>query len=460
MKKLICICVALVLALGSFCALAEEDLQVQLDAANEKIAELQAQVDAYYPFYAAQIVATYGADGVIWLEDVQEQFDAVEAQYANYGISLASYGMVDSVKKDIIDSAVRTAVLQDKAAELGLNAFDEDELAEFAQSAQEMMDDYVEYYLSYFYADAEEVTDEMRAEAEAYWADNGMNYDACLETLKSDAADAALYDYVTGDVAITEEDVEATYAARVEADRQNYANDRTYNADRSAGVGVAWNPEGYRAVKHVLIKFDDEQAQLYSDLQSQLDSLNDEKDAIENPEAADEADGEDAEAAEPRTVEEVNADIAACATEMEALYSQLLPTAEEVIAAFDSGADFDELIEKYNGDPGMQNEPTATIGYAVAENSTYWEQAFVDGAMSIEDKGEISGPVYGSNGIHIIYYMDDVPAGEVALEEIREDVEQEALETKIQTTYDDQVAAWEAEAGVQCFYENFGITAA
>lgn len=460
MKKLICICVALVLALGSFCALAEEDLQAQLDAANEKIAELQAQVDAYYPFYAAQIVATYGADGVIWLEDVQEQFDAVEAQYANYGISLASYGMVDSVKKDIIDSAVRTAVLQDKAAELGLNAFDEDELAEFAQSAQEMMDDYVEYYLSYFYADAEEVTDEMRAEAEAYWADNGMNYDACLETLKSDAADAALYDYVTGDVAITEEDVEATYAARVEADKQNYANDRTYNADRSAGVGVAWNPEGYRAVKHVLIKFDDEQAQLYSDLQSQLDSLNDEKDAIENPEAADEADGEDAEAAEPRTVEEVNADIAACATEMEALYSQLLPTAEEVIAAFDSGADFDELIEKYNGDPGMQNEPTATIGYAVAENSTYWEQAFVDGAMSIEDKGGISGPVYGSNGIHIIYYMDDVPAGEVALEEIREDVEQEALETKIQTTYDDQVAAWEAEAGVQCFYENFGITAA
>ena len=460
MKKLICICVALVLALGSFCALAEEDLQAQLDAANEKIAELQAQVDAYYPFYAAQIVATYGADGVIWLEDVQEQFNAVEAQYANYGISLASYGMVDSVKKDIIDSAVRTAVLQDKAAELGLNAFDEDELAEFAQSAQEMMDDYVEYYLSYFYADAEEVTDEMRAEAEAYWADNGMNYDACLETLKSDAADAALYDYVTGDVAITEEDVEATYAARVEADRQNYANDRTYNADRSAGVGVAWNPEGYRAVKHVLIKFDDEQAQLYSDLQSQLDSLNDEKDAIENPEAADEADGEDAEAAEPRTVEEVNADIAACATEMEALYSQLLPTAEEVIAAFDSGADFDELIEKYNGDPGMQNEPTATIGYAVAENSTYWEQAFVDGAMSIEDKGGISGPVYGSNGIHIIYYMDDVPAGEVALEEIREDVEQEALETKIQTTYDDQVAAWKAEAGVQCFYENFGITAA
>ena len=466
MKKLICICVALVLALGSFCALAEEDLQAQLDAANEKIAELQAQVDTYYPYYAAQIVATYGTDGVVWLKDVQEQYEAVEAQYSSYGISLASYGMVDSVKKDIVDSAVRTAVLQAKAAELGLNEFDEETLAEFAQSAQEMMDDYVNYYINYFYADAEEVTDEMRAEAEAYWADNGMNYDACLETLKSDAADAALHDYVTADVAITEEDVEATYAARVEADKQSYANDRTYNADRSSGVALAWNPEGYRAVKHVLVKFDDEQAQLYADLQSQLDSLNAEKEAIENPaeadeEAAEDADSQDAEPTpEPRSIEEVNADIAACAAEMEALYSQLLPTAEEVIAAFDNGTSFDELIEKYNGDPGMRNEPTATIGYAVAEGSTYWEKAFVDGAMSIAAKGEISGPVYGSNGIHIIYYMDDVPAGEVALEEIREDVEQEALETKIQTTYDDQVAAWEAEAGVQCFYENFGITAA
>ena len=471
MKKLICICMALVLALGSFCALAEEDLQAQLDAANAKIAELQAQVDTYYPYYAAQIVATYGADGVVWLEDVKAQYEAVEAQYSSYGISLASYGMEDSVKKDIVDSAVRTAVLQAKAAELGLNEFDEDTLAEFAQSAQEMMDNYVDYYISYFYADAEEVTDEMRAEAETYWADNGMNYDSCLEKLKSDAAEEALYDYVTGDVAITEEDVQATYEARVEADKQNYANDRTYNADRSSGVGVAWNPEGYRAVKHVLVKFDDEQTQLYSDLQSQLDSLNAEKEAIENPVEADSEDAEDDEDAEdaeptpeptpePRTIEEVNADIAACATEMEALYSQLLPTAEEVIAAFDNGADFEELIEKYNADPGMQNEPTATIGYAVAEGSNYWEQAFVDGAMSIENKGEISGPVYGSNGIHIIYYMDDVPAGEVALEEIREDVEQEALETKIQNAYDEQVAAWVAEAGVEYFYENFGIIAA
>ena len=77
--------------------------------------------------------------------------------------------------------------------------------------------------------------------------------------------------------------------------------------------------------------------------------------------------------------------------------------------------------------------------------------------MSIEEVGGISAPVYGKYGIHVIYYMDDIPAGEVALEDIREDVEAKALDAKQQQTYDDQVAAWKDEMNVQYNYANFGI---
>ena len=164
--------------------------------------------------------------------------------------------------------------------------------------------------------------------------------------------------------------------------------------------------------------------------------------------------------AEPRSVEAIDADIAACNAELDELYAQLQPEADEVIAAFNEGTSFDELIEKYNEDPGMQNEPTATIGYAVSANSTTWDPAFTEGAMAIANKGEISGAVRGANGLHIIYYMDDIPAGEVALDAIREGVEENALSTKIQTTYDDQVNAWMEEANVQYFYENFGVAPA
>ena len=528
LKKLLCVCLALVLALAVTGCSSNKDVQAQLEAANvgiaelqaeldaantsvadlqaqldaanatiaelqaaepvaaeadnatepalgdsdaeAKIAELQALVDTYYPYYAAQIVATFGENGVVWLDDVQAAYDSVSAQYASYGLDLASYGMEETVKKDLVDSAVEDAVVKAKAAELGLDQFDEAALAEFEASAEATMQSYIDYYLGYYYPDAEEVTDEMRAEAEKYWTDNGFSREAYAESLQKDAINEAVYEYVTKDVAVTDEDVQAEYETLIAENQESYTNDRTYNSDRNAGATIAWNPEGYRAVKHVLIKFDDEQSALYSDLQSQLDSLNAEKDAIVEAQSATEAPEATAEPAEDdataeaeateaplRTLEEVNADIAACATEVEALYAQLMPEAEEVIAAFNAGTSFEELIEKYNDDPGMTSEPIATTGYAVAAGSTTWDPAFTEGAMSIAEVGQISAPVRGSYGIHIIYYMSDVTPGEVALDEIRDGVTELALSDKIKSTYENQVDAWIAEANVEYFYSNFGI---
>ena len=528
LKKLLCVCLALVLALAVTGCSSNKDVQAQLEAANvgiaelqaeldaantsvadlqaqldaanatiaelqaaepvaaeadnatepalgdsdaeAKIAELQALVDTYYPYYAAQIVATFGENGVVWLDDVQAAYDSVSAQYASYGLDLASYGMEETVKKDLVDSAVEDAVVKAKAAELGLDQFDEAALAEFEASAEATMQSYIDYYLGYYYPDAEEVTDEMRAEAEKYWTDNGFSREAYAESLQKDAINEAVYEYVTKDVAVTDEDVQAEYETLIAENQESYTNDRTYNSDRNAGATIAWNPEGYRAVKHVLIKFDDEQSALYSDLQSQLDSLNAEKDAIVEAQSATEAPEETAEPAEAdataeaeateeplRTLEEVNADIAACATEVEALYAQLMPEAEEVVAAFNAGTSFEELIEKYNDDPGMTSEPIASTGYAVAAGSTTWDPAFTEGAMSIAEVGQISEPVRGSYGIHIIYYMSDVTPGEVALDEIRDGVTELALSDKIKSTYENQVDAWIAEANVEYFYSNFGI---
>ena len=179
-RRIICICMALILALGCAAALAEDDLQAQLDAANARIAELEEQVETYYPFYIAQIVARFG-DNIIWLEDVQGEYDAVSAQYEAYGLSLAAYGMEDSVKMDIINSIVENAVLFAKAEELGLDQFDEETEAGFETQAQELLDQYIDYYIENVYADAEEVTDDMREEASAYWAANGMGADGLVQ---------------------------------------------------------------------------------------------------------------------------------------------------------------------------------------------------------------------------------------------------------------------------------------
>jgi len=94
----------------------------------------------------------------------------------------------------------------------------------------------------------------------------------------------------------------------------------------------------------------------------------------------------------------------------------------------------------------MQNEPTATEGYAVAAESTTWDPAFTEGAMSIEAIGQISEPVRGQNGIHIIYYLGDITPGPVPFEEIADAVREEAQQDKVSETYQAQVDAWVEEA--------------
>ena len=436
MKKLLSLVLAMLLALSAlaFAEEAQDDLQARLDAANARVAELEALVELYKPYYEKQVVAEFGEDGVIWRDDAMKEYEAAASAYAQYGLSIDDYA--DGIKEDILKSLVKSAVIDAKAEALGLSNLDDETIARLQTEATETFQD------------------------------------ALTQQTIDGYVDEQLYNYVTADVAVTDEDIKAKYDAMVAEAQESYADDYSYNNARNSGNLIVWNPEGYRAVKHVLIKFDDAQAKQYSELHSTLDSLNAELEALNAPaetetpveiEDADveveEAPVEEAEATpeatpevtpeptpEPRSREEIQSDIGNIATEIEALYSQLLPQAQQVIDEFNGGADFNSLIEKYNADPGMQNEPTATNGYAVSANSTTWDPAFTEGAMSIEAVGQISGPVYGQNGIHVIYYLSDITPGPVALEDIADAVKDAALQDKTAETYDNQVNAWIEEA--------------
>ena len=465
-RKILCLAMALMLALGTV-ALAETDaanLQAQLDAANARIAELEALVEKYQPVYESQVVATFGEDGVIWKEDAAEQFNAMSSMYQQYGIPVDSYAA--QIKQSVLESMVQEAVLDAKAAELGLADLSEETLEELQTQAQSTFDNYVQQYKSYFAQDSQgnALSDEDAvAQTTAYLNENGLTVDSLFEDLKDNYISEQLHAAVTGDVSVSDEEVQAEYDEMVAAHQGSYAeNDYSYNSARSQGTAITWNPEGYRAVKHVLVKFDDDQAAQYNALQDAIDGLNDELEALEHPEEVEEEPAEaaqeseeEAEPAEPRTKEQIQAELGNAGQEVEALYSALLPKAQEVIDAFNGGADFDSLIEQYGEDPGMKAEPSKTQGYAVKEGSTYWEEAFTQGAMSIPEVGQISEPVYGSNGIHIIYYMSDITPGAVPFEDVADAVKEKALNDKISDTYDAQVSAWVEEAAPQYFADKF-----
>ena len=441
LKKLICLFLALA-CLGTL-AFAETT-----EDPEARIAELEALVELYKPYYDAQVIVEYDG-GVIFLDDVLEEYSYYEQMYSqSYGIDLATYGLDTQVKQQAAQYLMEEAVKHMKAAELGLDALDETTTADLTAQADEMWESYIQSIAEQMKTD-EQTVEDVRDDAIAYLQNLGYTQESLLEDLKHNYIEDKLYETVTADVTVTDEDIQAAYEEKIASDKESYTSDTAYNSARNSGTTIAWNPEGYRAVKHVLIKFDDDQSTRYSDLTSQLNNLNEALEEALNPaetaEATDSAEATAEPAAEEtveRTAEEIQADIDSVQAELDALYEELMPTAQEVVDKFNAGESFESLIETYNGDPGMTSEPIKSQGYAVKADSTAYDAAFTEGAMSIAELGGISEPVKGAYGIYVIHYFADIPAGEVPLDDIREALSSSLLDTKISETFTNAVAEW------------------
>ncbi len=453
LKKILSAVLALVLMM-SCAAFAEQSDADRIAELEAQVAELTAQLEQAQATIKAyeeeRYVVTFDG-GYVTLEECQTQYDQLVAMYEGYGYSVE--GSEDYLRESVMQSLGERAIVLAKAKELGHDVIAEDVMASYETEARGAYESNVQAYLPYFQADgvAEE---ESRRQVEEFLASNNYTYESILTQMIDTHVNTAMYEAVTAGVALTEEDVQAAYDEAVAEDEAAYADDPYgYESTQAQGGTIYWNPEGYRAVKHVLVKFTDEQKTNYTEITGIIADLEARIEAAAAP--AETAEAEDGEAAEPVDVAALEAELETAKGELDALYAALAPKAQEVIDRFNNGEDFDALMAEYGEDPGMAREPGMTTGYYVCAEQGAWEAAFNDGAMSIANIGEISGMVYGSNGIHIICYMADVTPGAVALETVRANVEENALINKKADVYADQIADWSAELNLEYHLERF-----
>ena len=441
--------------------LTEEDKDARIAELEAQVSALQAQVEAYH---LKEIVASFDG-GEVPLEEAEALYDASVEQFAQYyGIDVAAYGMEDLLRQDVVNTLAEQAIVQYMAGELGL-ALTEDQQAQFSQEAQQTYEALVNNYYQTYLVNQSESEEEGLATAAQTLNEMGYTYEYYLDMLTQSQLATNVYDYVTGDVTVSEEEVQAAYDSNVAADEASYADASQFETAFTNGATIYYTPEGYRNVKHILFKFSDEQATTYDELSAQLASLEAEQAAAieaaetaqttdEAAEAADDtADTADtAEAAAPRALADIEADIEAINAELDALYTELLPEAEAAAERFNAGEDIDALIAELSDD----NMPEA--GYVVSETADAaaqaWDPAFTAGALSIEEVGGLSEPVRGVYGIHLIYYAGDLTPGATPLEDVHDVVEEQTLQNKITQTYADQISAWKEELNLVTYPEN------
>ena len=467
--RLAALLVVLMLALTG-CNLITVDPIMQLD---EDLAALKKQYSG--------VVASYDG-GTITQEDVMgtfnSQYSYMNQLYTMYGTGM-SQSDIDGIEQTVVENAVENVAIRQQMEARGLT-LDAEKVSELEAEVDEH---YQEAYDS-VYASVEGKTEEERAKrtevnlySMGYTRESlygieeaSANYELIEETLRDEITE------------VTDEQLQAAYDEKVESDESTYSNSPSSfeSAMSNADTLVAWMPEGYRTVKHILVKPEDDVLSAVTDArnavtsaETELENLRSELDAL-NDDEAEEAEAEDAaEEAEPteapRTAEEIQADIDAAEANLEDLkaaaekaeadcLASVKDKTDEIYGKIEAGEEFDALIEEYGEDPGMQNEPTKTRGYYVASNSANWDKNFTAGAMALETIGDVSEtPVISTSGVHIIRYESDVTPGAVALEDIRDAFYEDTLEDMKDDHFHDSLESWVEALKPQYNIANFNL---
>lgn len=372
------------------------------------------------------VVAEFNGGQLLSSEVINPYNDQLATEAFGYGD--ADVDAAETLQM-VMETLVADKICYLKAEELGLTTLSEADNQAILESCEfdfkEQMD---------FYRDSVDLTGMTAEEADAavitYLKDEiGITLEDMIEEATQAYWRTKLFNEVTKDVAVTPEEVQASYDALLADQKERFAEyPDDYEFAIMSGETIAYNLEGYRYVKHIMLTFDNpEVATQVEDLYYQISELDPETDFEQ---------------------------IAALQEQLNGYYTDLDAEAEAIVAELNAGADFDALIEKYGEDEAMEYEPVKTVGYTVSATSVnQFSDDFIEGCMMLENVGDVSVPIHSVGGVHIIKYVGDATPGEVPLDSIRSIVEAEVLADKQESAYVELEAQWIADAAAKYYPE-------
>ena len=229
--------------------------------------------------------------------------------------------------------------------------------------------------------------------------------------------------------AMTDEELDQLFQDMTEEEKTELSNDiaayeTVRDSYRAYGEEFHYIPEGYRGILQILLKVDEELLNAWTDLNARLE---------ENQE-----DGENSEPVTPEMVEAAR----------QAILDSRKETIDEILGKLQNGAKFEDLVKEYKtDDPAAEDIPED--GVPIHKESILYDAAYTAAAAALEKAGAVSEPVVTSEGIHLLYYLRDIPGGALPLSEeaaaqMKQDIEDERMNLAI----NELVEQWIDEAEI------------
>ena len=350
----------------------------------------------------------------------------------------------------VLDVLIRRQVLSKKIADMGFDKFNQDEEDSFLAEAQAQWDNAVNSYAEYYQsADTEEAKAAARAQAEELFSSQGLTVELVAADVRNAAALDRMNDYLLAGYTPTEEEVQAVFQEIGAMYRQSFENDiaQYEYTTQYSGQSSWYTPEGYRGIIHILLKADEALVQNYQTLSAAFEEQQQTAEVpVEPVEGEETAPPEPAkEAITQRMVDEAR----------QAVLDSRKADIDMIYERLGRGESFLDLIKEYGEDPGMTVENNIANGYSVHSQSIIYDPVFTRAAFSekMQQSGDVSDPVVGSFGIHILQYLRDVPSGLIMTEAIRLEIEDYLRSMKENQAYEAAFEGWLAQETVVYYDE-------
>lgn len=336
-------------------------------------------------------------------------YSTYENFYSNYNYYDVSTAEKFRTFQDMIFGMLIEAYLPVYQAEqAGVTLTDEEE-AQVQSDFEDQLDQYLDEYagdVDSSITDEDAIHDAEMKLFKKNLKDSGWSYNEYTDMMKQNIRDQAIatkymnsiYDEK---VNITDDDVQNHYNELLSEEQETYAATPVqYYTDyqsyiSNGGVQPLVAPDGYRFVKHILIKF-----------------------------------------AEEGETKDVDAIVA------------------EVQAKIDAGEDFDELMKEYSEDVDSDGNLNNPDGYLISNDVLdKYDSNFAAAAMALTTIGEISGPVESQYGYHFILYASDVSTTPIAYDDIKDTMKDSMVSDAKSDVYSEMIEQWKNETQVVKYYD-------
>lgn len=398
-----------------------------------------------------------------WLNVYQSYYYTLVNYYGIDPSTEEGEEVLEEYKTSALDLLITRQLLTEFAQKEGYTDYTQAQ----RQEAREYVDEYIntlieqkEQALIQDYTGKEDMdfAEQARKSVEEEMAKAGQSIESLVEDyLLSLALDSA-YENIIAQASVTEDEILEYYNDLVQKQSEYTADDFVALYNQTEKGILCYIPDGYILAQHILIGFNDSDQitvmNAYQTVYSTEQKIIDKQVELES-----------AALEEKLLIEQELEELQEQLKTAQSEYEAALETASESIEA--KTAEIYEQVKKANAETfekialeqsqDAQGSESLSV-YLVGEGYNLITE-FHDTALSLKEDGDISKPVLGPYGYHIIRRVNALEPGKVPIEEVQEEIRAVILEENESQTFEQILSAWRENGEIKIYTENMVYSA-